>query len=217
MGALRGIVARVFAIGGTVVAGSVENRYAFGDALLIRRVEGLVVGRAILRLAVTVADAHDRWRGLHVDRVLDRKQDGMAGGFDDGGAGGAGAPPLDVEGRFAVLPIDTWIAAPSGMYRRQRSRRINRQTQHRAERSPVAVRIQIGIFDHVDGLALAGVAAIEDRIEVINRGEICRRHAVAGRAGDIADVIAATRLRFRRMRAALACLVVRSWLDIFQA
>ena len=35
MGALRGIVARVFAIGGTVVAGSVENRYAFGDALLI--------------------------------------------------------------------------------------------------------------------------------------------------------------------------------------
>ncbi len=59
---------------------------------------------------------------------------------------------------------------------------------------PVGVAVEIGILDHGDGLAAAGDPRGEERIDVIDLGEVGRRHevafaaAAAGRIGRVRAV-----------------------------
>src|SRR5258706_14059153 len=73
---VRGLADTVVATSRAAVTRGNENRNAFGGSLLVRGIVRCVSGRAIYRLTLAVADAHDRRRtAAGVDQVLngDRK------------------------------------------------------------------------------------------------------------------------------------------------
>ena len=162
--------------------------------------------RAVECFALAIADAHNGGRMRRVHQVLDAGENVGACRHDDPGAGRSGAGPFGIQDRFVVITVDARIGAIAGaaggrrMDRSQRSAGIARQAECRTEGAPVRGVVEIGVFEDVDGLALAGVAGGVERIEAVDRRQIGRRHQVAAAAGGV--------LRF--------WLVIVPWRDVVQ-
>ena len=99
--------------------------------------------------------------------------------------------PFHVDGGLTVIPVtrilflalESRVRAGDAARRTHLSQRpcgILLQTKRVAENRPIAGGIEIRIFHHHDGLALAGISCVEQRLQVVNRGNVAGHQRVEG-------------------------------------
>ncbi len=198
--------------GRATVASGNENGDALSDGLLISGIVGGVGGCAVHGFALAITNAHDRGRCCAgVDEVLDGNQaaerDGCVGtsGHFNGSAGSGCTGPFGVEDSFGVVGSKsargTAVIGAGGRRRVNLSKgggSVAGQTKCRTENGPVRRTENVGVFNQYDCLALAGSARAEERIQIVNLGQV-RGHNGIG--------VAARRIRKRELRPELMHLV----------
>jgi len=94
-----------------------KDRHALCDCLLVGRIEGSVRGGAILRLTLTITDAHDGGgRAALIQQILngDEATEGsrvLAGSKQKSGTRRYRAGVLDIDDRFAIVAISARVRA----------------------------------------------------------------------------------------------------------
>src|SRR6202042_3941510 len=96
-----------------------------------------------------------------------------------------GAGILGVQRRFSIVCIHSRVSAIVSEIRmdlREASRGVAREPEGGTECSPVRGGEDVGVFNYDDGLALPRKALAEQRIQVVNGGQISRGDHVAIRS-----------------------------------
>ena len=170
------------------VTGGNENGDPFGDGLLISGVVGGVGGCAVDGFTLAITDAHDGGRrSAGIDEVFDGDQAAeggagvCAGGYLDGGAWGGGTSPFSVEDGFPGIESDDAGSAAvidglrgrcGRMDLREGGGGVAGEAESLTEVAPVRSAEYVSVLNEHNGLVLAGNARAEERVQVVNLGQV---------------------------------------------
>ena len=184
--------ASVAAIGIGIARGN-ENRYAFRHRLLKGCIKRCIERCAAYLFAFAVAHTHDGWRrAVFVEQVEQRNL-----AAEGGRVRARSQHDRCVERAAALLYSASRIASVSSPFAPGSVQlllpvggagwicvndpwRMPRKPKYRTEQRPICRGLNVRVFEHHDSLALSCNARAEQRIQVVDLGQIARNHQITG-------------------------------------